>query len=101
MRFSISSNIGKTTGKVLVAAFLASAATGCSSDASRFGGLFSSSDHITTNAIPRRQLSGLEGDPVPRADVASGSADYSTQNAAMNQPYPAAPQTYQPSYSNA
>jgi len=103
MRFSVPLNINKTTGKVLVAAFLASAATGCSSDASRFGGMFGSSgsDNITTNSIPRRQLSGLPADPVPRANVASGQSDYGDGNSAMNQPYPSQPQTYKPAYSSA
>jgi murein DD-endopeptidase MepM/ murein hydrolase activator NlpD len=105
MRFSISSNISKTTGKFLVAAFLASAATGCSSDASRFGGMFGSSgsDTMATGSIPRRNLSGLGGDPVPRAGVASGQPDYGngSDNSAYNQPYPAQPQTYKPAYSSA
>jgi murein DD-endopeptidase MepM/ murein hydrolase activator NlpD len=107
MRFSLSSQFGKSTSKVLVAAFLASAATGCSSDATRFGGLFSNSDQITTNSIPRRSLNGLDGDPVPRADLAQGGGgyqqqqDYSSRNAALNQGYPAAPQTYKPAYSSA
>jgi murein DD-endopeptidase MepM/ murein hydrolase activator NlpD len=118
MRFSLSSNIGKSAGKMLVAAFLASAATSCSSDATRFGGLFSSSDQITTNSIPRRNLSGLDGDPVPRATVAQAGGGYQqpayqqpgyqqsgdeTRSSALNQPYPAAPSasTYKPSYSSA
>jgi murein DD-endopeptidase MepM/ murein hydrolase activator NlpD len=106
MRFSLSSQFGKSAGKVLMAAFLASAATGCSSDATRFGGLFSSSnDQLTTNSIPKRHLNGLDGDPVPRADIAQGGGayqqqDYSSRGAAMNQPYPAAP-AYKPAYSSA
>ncbi len=104
MRFSFPVNISKTTGKVLIAAFLASAATGCSSDASRFGGMFASSgsDNMTTGSIPRRQRSGLDRDPVPPANVASGQQDYGNGNGdAMNQPYPSQPQTYKPAYSNA
>jgi murein DD-endopeptidase MepM/ murein hydrolase activator NlpD len=107
MRFSLSSQFGKSTGKVLMAAFLASAATACSSDATRFGGLFSNSDQITTNSIPHRNLNGLDGDPVPRADVSQGGGgyrqqqDYSSRNTAMNQPYPAAPESYKPAYSSA
>ncbi len=89
-----------------MAAFLASAATGCSSDATRFGGLFSSSDQMTTGSIPRRNLSGLDGDPVPRGDLAQGNGGYQQQgygqrNAALNQPYPSAPARYNPSYSSA
>ncbi len=98
MRFSLSPKFGKSAGNVLMAAFLASAATGCSSDVTRFGGLFSSSgqDQMTTNSIPRRNMSGLQGDPVPRADLQGGAMqpDYSTQNQAMNQPYPAAQPAY-------
>jgi murein DD-endopeptidase MepM/ murein hydrolase activator NlpD len=106
MRFSLSSKFGKSTGKVLIAAFLASAATGCSSDATRFGGLFSSTDQMTTNSIPRRNLNGLDGDPVPRANLSQGGGyqqqqDYSSRNTAMSQPYPAAPQSYKPAYSSA
>lgn len=105
MRFSFPLNISTTTGKVLIAAFLASAATGCSSDASRFSGMFASSgsDNMTTGSIPRRQLSGLDRDPVPPANVASGQQGYGNGNGdgAMNQPYPSQPQTYKPAYSNA
>lgn len=81
MRKSVSPSFGKTAPRLLVAVLLAGAATGCSSDATRFGGLFSSSDDITTNSIPRRTIFG--GGPVPRGDVSS-----SGQSVAMNQPYP-------------
>jgi murein DD-endopeptidase MepM/ murein hydrolase activator NlpD len=101
MRFNLSSNIGK----VLTAALLASAVTGCSSDATRFGGLFASSDQMSTGSIPRRNASGLDGDPVPREDLASGgqyqSQGNGNRNAAVNQQYPSAPAQYKPSYSSA
>ena len=73
MRFSLSPKFGKSAGNLLVVGLLASAATGCSSDVTRFGGLFSSSgqDQITTSSIPRS--GGQQGDPVPRADL-GGSA---------------------------
>ncbi|MFD1326948.1 peptidoglycan DD-metalloendopeptidase family protein [Mycoplana ramosa] len=83
MRKSVSPSFGKTAPRLLVAVLLAGAATGCSSDASRFGGLFSSSDDITTNSIPRRTLFGSSS-PVPRGDMSSAG-----QAVAMNQPYPA------------
>jgi murein DD-endopeptidase MepM/ murein hydrolase activator NlpD len=100
MRFNLSSNIGK----VLTAALLASAVTGCSSDATRFGGLFASSDQMTTGSIPRRNMSGLDGDPQPREDLASNGQyqqGNGSRNAAMSQQYPSAPARYNPSYSNA
>ncbi|MGO4565543.1 peptidoglycan DD-metalloendopeptidase family protein [Rhizobium sp. 2YAF20] len=98
MRFNLSSNIGK----VLMAALLASAATGCSSDSQRFAGLFQSSDQVTTGSIPRRNMSGLDGDPVPRENVASGAQyQQGNGNMASNQPYPSAPARYNPSYSSA
>ncbi|MGR9156422.1 peptidoglycan DD-metalloendopeptidase family protein [Rhizobium leguminosarum] len=95
MRFSLSPKFGKSAGNLLVVGLLASAATGCSSDVTRFGGLFSSSgqDQITTSSIPRRNMNGSQGDPVPRADL-GGSAvasqsGYGGGNGALNQPYPA------------
>jgi len=102
MDSSTSSKFGKTAAKVLVAAFLASAATGCSSDASRFSGLFSSRDAMTTASVPQRQITGLNGaTPVPRGDVAQGGQtynqpDYNSRSAAVSQPYPSQP-TYNPS----
>ncbi|MDL2398508.1 peptidoglycan DD-metalloendopeptidase family protein [Rhizobium mayense] len=103
MGFSLSSNFGKSAGKVLVAILLASTATACSSDTTRFGGLFAGSpDRTTTGSINRRGLTGPDGDPVPRADVAQGGGyqqqDYSQQNAS---PYPNSPARYNPSYSSA
>jgi len=101
MESSTSSKFGKTAAKVLVAAFLASAATGCSSDASRFSGLFSSRDAMTTASVPPRQITGLNSAPVPRGDVAQGrqaynQPDYNSRGAAVSQPYPSQP-TYNPS----
>jgi hypothetical protein len=103
MRFSLSPKFGKSAGNLLVVGLLASAATGCSSDVTRFGGLFSSSgqDQITTSSIPRRNINGSQGDPVPRADL-GGSAvasqsGYGGGNDALNQPYPAR-QGYDPQF---
>ncbi|AYG58985.1 LysM peptidoglycan-binding domain-containing M23 family metallopeptidase [Rhizobium jaguaris] len=106
MGFSLSSNFGKSAGKVLVAILLASTATACSSDTTRFGGLFAGSpDQTTTGSINRRGLTGPDGDPVPRADVAQGGGyqqqDYSQQNAPVTRPYPNSPARYNPSYSSA
>ncbi|MGO7162957.1 peptidoglycan-binding protein, partial [Rhizobium johnstonii] len=94
MRFSLSPKFGKSAGNLLVVSLLASAATGCSSDVTRFGGLFSSSgqDQITTSSIPRRNMNGPQGDPVPRADLSSSAvasqSGYGGGNDAVNQPYP-------------
>lgn len=94
---SNSPKIGKSIAKMFAAALLASVATGCSSDATRFGGLFSSGpDQMTTASIPARNAGGAYGQsPVPQGDVSSGGygnaapqGGYANQNAAMNQPYP-------------
>ncbi|SMF66428.1 Murein DD-endopeptidase MepM and murein hydrolase activator NlpD, contain LysM domain [Xaviernesmea oryzae] len=98
MRMKSLSKSGKSVAKLAVAALLASVATGCSSDATRFSGLFSSSDNITTASIPQRQGSGAYGQaPTPQADLGNGQAlppipqnDYGSRGAAMAQPYPAA-----------
>ncbi|MBW9053379.1 peptidoglycan DD-metalloendopeptidase family protein [Rhizobium mesosinicum] len=98
MRFSLSPKFGKSAGNFLVVALLASAATGCSSDVTRFGSLFSSSgqDQMTTNSIPRRSFNGPQGDPVPRADLGGSAMQPSyAQNDAVNQPYPGRP-SYNP-----
>jgi murein DD-endopeptidase MepM/ murein hydrolase activator NlpD len=99
MSFCVSPKFGKSAFNLLAVALLASAATGCSSDVSRFsGGLFSSGqDQMTTGSVPRRSMSGLQGDPVPQADMQGGGAmqpSYGNNNQAYNnqsynQPYPA------------
>ncbi|CAN7420478.1 peptidoglycan DD-metalloendopeptidase family protein [Rhizobium sp. LjRoot30] len=93
MRNSVSPGIGKSAVRVLAAALLASAVSGCSSDVSRFGGLFSKSDNITTNSIPRRPITGLNGEaPIPSQDVAQGvntrRETLSNRDEALNQPFP-------------
>lgn len=73
----VSPKIGKSALRVAVAAFLASAATGCSSDVSRFGGFFDRTEDITTNSIPRRPITGLNGQaPIPSQDVAQGQSPH-------------------------
>ncbi|CAK7256059.1 peptidoglycan DD-metalloendopeptidase family protein [Shinella yambaruensis] len=93
MRKSVSPSFARTTTRLVAAALLASVATGCSSDVSRFGGLFSSSgqDNITTSSVPRRTLLG--GNPVPRGNVGNGqqfaTADQlGSREEALNQPFP-------------
>lgn len=110
----VSAKVGKSAAKAVVAVLLASSAASCSSDVTRFGGIFNRSDNITTNSIPRRNITGLQGDmPIPRADIgnyAGGVAanqgiyrqpqpqpgyNYNTRSAALNQPFPS-----QPGYDN-
>ncbi|TCM57300.1 murein DD-endopeptidase MepM/ murein hydrolase activator NlpD [Rhizobium sp. PP-F2F-G48] len=84
MRLSVSSSVHKSVVRLGVAVLLASAASGCSSDSSRFGGLFSrSSDLTTTNSIPSAS--------VPGGDVDGGGnmpPMSNTRQAAVNQAYP-------------
>jgi murein DD-endopeptidase MepM/ murein hydrolase activator NlpD len=96
MRIKSSPKFGTSVVKFAVAALLASAATGCSSDASRFSGLFSKTDDMTTASIPQRQANGAYGQaPTPRGDLGSAQAlppvsqgDYNSRSSAVNQPYP-------------
>jgi murein DD-endopeptidase MepM/ murein hydrolase activator NlpD len=93
MGLKSTSKVGKSVVKFAAAALLASAATGCSSDATRFSGLFDGTDNLTTASIPQRQGSGAYGQaPVPRGDVASGqmasSGGYGSQPAQAAPSYP-------------
>ncbi|WP_234188802.1 peptidoglycan DD-metalloendopeptidase family protein [Shinella sp. NM-101] len=96
MRKSVSPSFGRTATRLMAAALLASVATGCSSDASRFGGLFSSSgqDNMTTSSVPRRTLFGGNANPVPRGDIGNGGQQYASggqmgsRSEALNQPFP-------------
>lgn len=79
----------------LVTAFLlAGAASGCSSDVTRFDGLFSKTDNLTTNSVPHR-VNAVNGRvPTPRENIASANADLNgdvSGDQALNQPYPADP----------
>lgn len=87
MRINSSLNTRKSTVRIAGALLLASVATGCSSDASRFSGLFSDTDSLTTASIPQRQGGGAYGAaPVPRGNVDSSlSGGYGSGNAMMNQ----------------
>lgn len=102
MRFSVSPKFGKSAGNLLVVALLASAATGCSSDVTRFGGLFSSSsgqDRMTTSSIPQRNPSG-QSDPVPRGDLAGSVMAPQPGYAASATVPPYQPYPSTPNYSN-
>ncbi len=94
MRVNSSSSMKKSVVRIAVAMLLASTVAGCSSDATRFSGLFSNQDNLTTASIPQRQGSGGYGrEPVPMEDVGTGSNSGYQQprNVAQNQPpaYPA------------
>ncbi|OJF89943.1 LysM peptidoglycan-binding domain-containing M23 family metallopeptidase [Pararhizobium antarcticum] len=94
MRLRVSPSVGKSAVRLFVAVLLASAATGCSSDATRFGGLFSKSDGITTNSIPSNSI------PIPAGDLQGGQmaampdGGGNSRDQAMSQPFP------DPSYDN-
>lgn len=87
MRMRHSSKIGKSVAKMFAAALLASVATGCSSDATRFSGLFSSGpDRMTTASIPARQGGGAYGQaPVPQGVMNGGYASAAPQGGYANQ----------------
>jgi murein DD-endopeptidase MepM/ murein hydrolase activator NlpD len=76
----------------LVTAFLlAGAASGCSSDVTRFDGLFSKTDTVTTNSVPHRANEVNGKLPVPRANVRNGDESLNSDvsgDQALNQPYP-------------
>jgi murein DD-endopeptidase MepM/ murein hydrolase activator NlpD len=77
--------------RLAAALLLAGIASGCSSDVSRFDGLFSSkTDNLTTNSVPHR-VNAVNGKlPTPRQNVASVNAADADVNGdqALNQPYP-------------
>lgn len=78
--------------RLAVAFLLAGVASGCSSDVSRFDGLFSrKTDPLTTASVPHK-VNAINGKlPVPREDVAGANNRISqdvTGDAALNQPYP-------------
>lgn len=106
MRMSVSPKSGLPVARIFAVSLLASVAAGCSSDATRFSGLFSSTDDITTSSTPRRNITGLNGAvPVPSGDMAGSSVaqqpDYTTRQQAMSQPFPAQPGYNAPSSASA
>src|SRR5262245_47502315 len=69
--------------RLAAALLLAGAAAGCSSDVSRFDGIFSSKpDTLTTSSIPHRNNAVNGRVPTPRANLQSGD------DQALGQPYP-------------
>jgi murein DD-endopeptidase MepM/ murein hydrolase activator NlpD len=85
---SNSPKIGKSVAKMFAAVLLAGAATGCSSDATRFGSLFGSSpDPMTTASINSNGAGNYRQAPVPRGDIAGqyGNAPQSVPQSAYPQ----------------
>lgn len=92
MRASVIRNTKSSSLRLAVVVLLAGVASGCSSDVTRFDGLFSSKpDTLTTNSIPHK-VNAVNGKlPTPGADVQSVKAsdvDVSGDQA-LDQPYPA------------
>ena len=93
MRKSVSPKAGLSFARLCGALLLAGTAAGCSSDASRFGSVFST-DSLTTASIPRQ--SAMRGQPpIPAENIGNGGGMYG-QNQAMAQPMPASPAYEQP-----
>ena len=88
MRMRVSSSVEKSVLRLCVAVLLAGAASGCSSDATRFGGLFSNSDNLTTSSIRPSTT------PVPQNEVQGGglaampTMAVESRDQAMGQPFP-------------
>lgn len=88
----------------MVLALLASSATGCSSDVTRFGGVFASrntgQDNLTTASIPH-YANAVNGQvPIPERDIQAASAGVSqpvrsAANDALSQPFPQSPNVAQ------
>lgn len=75
--------------RIVTALLLAGAASSCSSDVTRFDGLFSSkTDRLTTNSIPHKVNSVNGKLPTPRENVANAGNDDPSADVALNQPYP-------------
>ncbi|MDB5523862.1 MAG: peptidoglycan-binding protein [Rhizobium sp.] len=77
--------------RIVTAVLLAGAASGCSSDVTRFDGIFSSkTDQLTTSSIPHK-VNAVNGKlPTPRKNVTNADDNRTdvTGDAALNQPYP-------------
>lgn len=110
MRLSVSSVVGNSAVRFLVLSLLASVATGCSSDVTRFGGVFASrdsgQDNLTTASIPHYTNAVNGRVPIPERDVAGslsrvGQPVRSAANDALNQPFPQSPNVAQNSNFNA
>ena len=95
-QFAVKSNTKSV--RIAIAMLLAGVASGCSSDVTRFDGLFGSKpDQLTTNSIPH-QVNAINGKlPVPKADLRDGTRGQIQDvsgDAALNQPLPPATSDY-------
>src|SRR5690349_7555895 len=85
--------------RLAAALLLAGIASGCSSDVTRFDGLFScKTDNLTTNSVPHK-VNAVNGKlPTPDQSVASVNAPDAdvTGDQALNQPYPNQDVSYDP-----
>ncbi|MGV3552570.1 peptidoglycan DD-metalloendopeptidase family protein [Rhizobium sp.] len=92
MRASIVRSTKSSTFRLATLVLLAGAASGCSSDVTRFEGLFSSSktDSLTTASIPHKNNAVNGKLPTPRANIQSVRASDAdvTGDQALNQPMP-------------
>jgi murein DD-endopeptidase MepM/ murein hydrolase activator NlpD len=91
MRALVNRNANTTILRLAAVVLLAGVASGCSSDVTRFDGLFSTkTDTLTTNSIPHK-VNAVNGKlPTPQANVQSVQASDAdvTGDQALNQPYP-------------
>jgi murein DD-endopeptidase MepM/ murein hydrolase activator NlpD len=92
MRASVVRNAKSSSLRFAAAILLAGVASGCSSDVTRFDGLFASSktDSLTTASVPHK-VNAVNGKlPTPRANVNSVQASDTDLNGdqALNQPMP-------------
>lgn len=88
MRASVVLNAKSTTLRLAAVVLLAGVASGCSSDVTRFDGIFSDSktDNLTTSAIPHKNNAVNGQVPTPRSNVATGEL---VGDQALDQPMPA------------
>lgn len=104
MRNRVASAFRNPAIRLIVAALLAGTAAGCSSDATRFDNMFSSTDTVTTGSIrhPTDAVNGQIPTPSANVNVASNNTSFEDNNA-YNQPMPRPIQSgnvYQPSYAS-
>ena len=89
MRASVIRNTKSSSLRVAALVLLAGAATGCSSDVSRFDGIFSSKpDTLTTASVPHKTNEVNGKLPTPSANVRTVQASDVDVNGdqALNQP---------------
>jgi murein DD-endopeptidase MepM/ murein hydrolase activator NlpD len=97
MRKFVASAFRNPAIRLIAAALLASTTASCSSDATRFDNMFSSTDTLTTSSIrhPSNAVNGQVPTPSATVAVASNTGYLSDNSDPLSQPFPSAPQ---PSY---